>query len=142
MPPRSTPTNSPPQTASCSWEAFAGAGGGQTFRFATNRPDLSAAFVFYGPPPDKVAMARITASVYGFYAGNDARIDATLPDTTIQMKAASKTFEPVVFNGAGHGFMRASEAPDANDANKKAPQRCMGALEGSLGKIILPAARR
>src|SRR6266404_6735628 len=25
-------------------------GGGQTFRFATNRGDLSAAFVFYGPP--------------------------------------------------------------------------------------------
>jgi carboxymethylenebutenolidase len=33
-------------------------GGGQTFRFATNRADLAAAFVFYGPPPDKEAMAR------------------------------------------------------------------------------------
>src|SRR6202048_4776424 len=39
-------------------------GGGQTFRFATNRPDLVAAFVFYGPPPDKEAMARIKAPVY------------------------------------------------------------------------------
>src|SRR5450432_3958898 len=56
-------------------------GGGQTFRFATNRADLSAAFVFYGPPPDKDAMTRIKAPVYGFYAGNDARIGATLPDT-------------------------------------------------------------
>src|SRR5262249_3125615 len=55
-------------------------GGGQSFRFASNRPDLSAAFVFYGPPPDKEAMARIKAPVYGFYAGNDARIGATLPD--------------------------------------------------------------
>ncbi|HEY9232847.1 MAG TPA: alpha/beta fold hydrolase, partial [Blastocatellia bacterium] len=27
-------------------------GGGQSFRFATNRPNLKAAFVFYGPPPD------------------------------------------------------------------------------------------
>src|SRR6202166_4622281 len=45
-------------------------GGGQTFRFATNRPDLAAAFVFYGPPPDRDAMARIKAPVYGFYAGN------------------------------------------------------------------------
>jgi len=51
----------------------------QSFRFATNRPDLAAAFVFYGPPPDKEAMARIKAPVYGFYAGDDARIDATLP---------------------------------------------------------------
>src|ERR1700687_1740009 len=31
-------------------------GGGQTFRFATNRGDLTAAFVFYGPPADKDAM--------------------------------------------------------------------------------------
>src|ERR1700685_3634142 len=34
-------------------------GGGQSFRFATNRSDLSAAFVFYGPPPDKDAIVRI-----------------------------------------------------------------------------------
>jgi len=95
-------------------------GGGQTFRFATNRADLAAAFVFYGPPPDKDAMARIKAPVYGFYAGNDARINATLPEAIEQMKAAGKPYEPVTYDGAGHGFMRAGEAPDANDANKKA----------------------
>jgi carboxymethylenebutenolidase len=97
-------------------------GSGQSFRFATNRSDLTAAFVFYGSAPEKDAMTRIKAPVYGFYAGNDARIDAGLPDTTAQMKAAAKTFEPVVYDNAGHGFMRAGEAPDANDANKKARQ--------------------
>ena len=95
-------------------------GGGQSFRFATNRGDLSAAFVFYGPPPAKDAMAHIKAPVYGFYAGNDARIGATVPDTITAMKAAGKTFDPVTYDGAGHGFMRAGEAPDASDANKKA----------------------
>ncbi len=95
-------------------------GGGQSFRFATNRPDLAAAFVFYGPPPDKDAMARIKAPVYGFYGGNDARINATIPDTEAAMKAAGKTYEPVIYEGAGHGFMRAGEQPDANEANKKA----------------------
>ena len=95
-------------------------GGGQTFRFATNRPDLSAAFVFYGPPPAADAMSRIKAPVYGFYAGNDARIGATIPDTIAAMKAAGKTYEPVTYEGAGHGFMRAGEAPDATEANKKA----------------------
>jgi carboxymethylenebutenolidase len=95
-------------------------GGGQSFRFATNRSDLAAAYVFYGPPPDKQAMARIRAPVYGFYAGNDARIDATLPDTRDLMKAAGKQYDPVVYEGAGHGFMRAGEAPDANEANRKA----------------------
>jgi carboxymethylenebutenolidase len=95
-------------------------GGSQTFRFATNRSDLAAAFVFYGGPPEKDAMTRIKAPVYGFYAGNDARINATLPDTVAQMKAAGKSYDPVTYEGAGHGFMRAGEAPDANDANKKA----------------------
>jgi carboxymethylenebutenolidase len=95
-------------------------GGSQSFRFATNRGDLAAAFVFYGGPPDKDAMARIKAPVYGFYAGNDARIGATIPDTVAQMKAAGKTYDPVTYEGAAHGFMRAGEAPDAKDADKKA----------------------
>ncbi len=95
-------------------------GGGQSFRFATNREDLRAAFVFYGPPPKSDAMPRIKGPVYGFYAGNDARIDATIPDTRDQMKAAGKTYEPVTYDGATHGFMRAGEAPDASEANRKA----------------------
>jgi carboxymethylenebutenolidase len=95
-------------------------GGGQSFRFATNRADLAAAFVFYGAPPTADAMARINAAVYGFYAGNDARIGATVPDTIKEMKAAGKTYEPVTYEGAGHGFMRAGEAPDASAANSKA----------------------
>jgi carboxymethylenebutenolidase len=95
-------------------------GGGQTFRFATNRGDLSAAFVFYGPPPDKDAMARIKGPVYGFYAGDDARIGATVPGTIEQMKALGKAFDPVTYDGASHGFMRAGEAPDASPANAKA----------------------
>jgi carboxymethylenebutenolidase len=65
-------------------------------------------------------MARIAAPVYGFYAGDDARIGATLPETIQNMKAAGKTFEPVTYEGAGHGFMRAGEAPDASEANRKA----------------------
>src|SRR5690348_3593751 len=95
-------------------------GGGQSFRFATNRKDLSAAFVFYGVPPAKDAMERITAPVYGFYAGNDMRIGATVPQTITDMKALGKTYEPVTYDGAGHGFMRAGEAPDATPANVKA----------------------
>jgi carboxymethylenebutenolidase len=95
-------------------------GGGQSFRFATNRSGLASAFVFYGPPPDKDAMKRIQAPVYGFYAGNDARIDATLPATREQMKQAGKKYDPVVYEGAGHGFMRAGEAPDAKEADRKA----------------------
>jgi carboxymethylenebutenolidase len=94
-------------------------GGGQSFRFATIRKDLAAAFVFYGPPP-KEGFDRIKAPVYGFYAGNDARIDATIPDTKEAMKAAGKAYDPVLYEGAGHGFMRAGEDPAGTEANKKA----------------------
>lgn len=107
-------------------------GGGQSFRFATNRKGIAADFVFYGPPPERAAMANITAPVYAFYAGNDERIGATIPAAKADMAAAHKIFKPVTYPGAGHGFMRAGEAPDASPANamaqKQAWARWMGVM--------------
>jgi carboxymethylenebutenolidase len=98
-------------------------GGGQTFRYATNNKELKTAFVFYGPAPESEAdLARINCPVYGFYGENDNRINAAIPRTTEAMKKAGKTFEPVIYQGAGHGFMRAGEDPAGNEANKKARQ--------------------
>ncbi len=109
-------------------------GGGQTFRFATNRQDIAAALVFYGPPPEKDAMSRIKAPVYGFYAGNDARIGATVPDTVEKMKALGKKYDIVTYEGAGHGFMRAGEAPDASEANAKARKEAWVRIKDILAK--------
>ncbi|MGZ8847285.1 MAG: dienelactone hydrolase family protein, partial [Pyrinomonadaceae bacterium] len=105
-------------------------GGSQTFAFATNRPSLKAAFVFYGTAPgsnaqgqpfapNKEAMAKIGAPVYGFYAENDMRINATIAATTDAMKELSKKYDPVSYAGAGHGFMRAGEP---NAPEPKAPE--------------------
>jgi carboxymethylenebutenolidase len=110
-------------------------GGGKSFLFATHRSDLSAAFVFYGPPPAAEAMKNITAPVYGFYAGNDARIGATIPQTVADMKAAGKIYEPVTYDGAGHGFMRAGEAPDANAADSAARAQGFRRLVTLLGGV-------
>jgi carboxymethylenebutenolidase len=110
-------------------------GGGKSFAFATHRQDLGRAFVFYGPPPDKAAMPGIKAPVSGFYAGNDARIDATIPDTKENMKAAGKKYETVTYDGAGHGFMRAGEAPDATPENKKAREEGFKSLTGELKNL-------
>lgn len=97
-------------------------GGSKSFAFAAHRKDLSAAFVFYGTAPSDVST--ITAPVYGFYAGNDARVGATIPDTTEAMKKAGKVYEPVTYDGAGHGFMRAGEDPgNTNPANKTAREQ-------------------
>ena len=94
-------------------------GGGKSFAFAAHRHDLSAAFVFYGPGPADVST--VTAPVYGFYAGNDMRIGATVPATTDAMKAAGKKYEPITYDGAGHGFMRAGEDPAAENVIKNNP---------------------
>lgn len=111
-------------------------GGTQTFRFATQNKDLKAGFVFYGSGPDQEAdIARITAPVYGFYGGNDNRVNATIPKSTELMKAAGKTYEPVIYEGAGHGFMRAGEAPDANAANKKAREEAWKQWQDALKKL-------
>ncbi len=95
-------------------------GGGKSFAFAAHRHDLAAAFVFYGPPPPAPDMVGIKAPVYVFYGGNDNRIDATIPQTTADMKAAHKFYEPVTYTDAGHGFMRAGQAPDARPADQLA----------------------
>jgi carboxymethylenebutenolidase len=102
-------------------------GGGKSFAFAAHRKDLSAAFVFYGPGPSDVTT--ITAPVYGFYAGNDARIGATIPATTAAMKAAGKKYEPITYDGAGHGFMRAGEDPgNTVPGNKTAREQAFARL--------------
>lgn len=111
-------------------------GGGQSFRFATNNKNLKAAFVFYGTPPTRGEyLARINCPVYGFYGGDDNRVTVTVPKTTDMMKTAGKTYEPVIYDGAGHGFMRAGEAPDASDANKKAHDDAWKRWLEVLGKI-------
>jgi len=109
-------------------------GGGKSFAFAAHRKDLSAAFVFYGPGPADVST--ITAPVYGFYAGNDARIGATVPDTTAAMKAAGKKYEPVTYDGAGHGFMRAGEDPgNTVPGNKAAREQAFARLVKLLHEL-------
>lgn len=108
-------------------------GGGKSFAFATQRKKLDAAFVFYGPPPPADAMKNITAPVYGFYAGSDARITATVPAAKDEMAAAGKKYDPVVYDGAGHGFMRAGEDPaNTNPANTTARNEGLKRLQTLL----------
>lgn len=111
-------------------------GGAQSFRLATNNKDIRAALAFYGTGPDKAAdVARIVAPVHGFYAENDARVNATLPVTGDLMKKAGKTFEPVTYPGGGHGFMRAGEDPAGNEGNKKAREAAWKRVRDILGKL-------
>jgi carboxymethylenebutenolidase len=109
-------------------------GGGASFNYAASQPKLNAAVVFYGVPPDKDAMAKITCPVYGNYAGNDARISATVPATAAAMAELKKSYEPHVFDGAGHGFLRQQNGQ--NGANLKAAQQSWPATIVFLRKYL------
>jgi carboxymethylenebutenolidase len=111
-------------------------GGAQTFAFATQEPGLAAAFVFYGTgPEEETALARIDAPVYGFYGGNDARVNATVPATVEAMQKAGKFYEPVTYEGAGHGFMRSGEGEGATQANRQAREQAWARWLGLLDQL-------
>jgi len=97
-------------------------GGGQSFAYATHNPKIAAAFVFYGTAPkDEDAYKKIEAPVYGFYGGNDYRISGAVPDVEKRIKQLGKKYEPVIYDGAGHGFMRQGEtATDPQSPDRKA----------------------
>jgi len=96
-------------------------GGGKSFAYATHNAELNAALVFYGSAPeDADALKKITAPVYGFYGGYDRRITGNVPAVASKMKELDKTFEPVVYQGAGHGFLRSGEQEGASEADRKA----------------------
>ena len=52
------------------------------------------------------------------------------------MKAAGKFYEPVTYDGAGHGFMRAGEDPtNTNPANKTARDQGFARLVKELHNL-------
>jgi carboxymethylenebutenolidase len=93
-------------------------GGGRSFAYAATQPGLNAAVVYYGTAPDAADLAKIHAPVLGLYGGDDARVDATIPPAEAEMKKLGRTYEPHIYDGAGHGFLRAQE--DKNGANRRA----------------------
>jgi carboxymethylenebutenolidase len=101
-------------------------GGARSFGYAAAQPALNAAVVYYGDAPGagdgtvETKLANVKAPVLGLYAGNDARIGATIPATEAAMKKLGKSYEIHTYEGAGHGFMGAQAG--AGGANLKAAQ--------------------
>ncbi len=93
-------------------------GGGRSFAYAAAQPALNAAVVYYGTSPETPALAAVRAPVLGLYGGDDARVNATIGPAEAEMKKLGKTYEPHVYEGAGHGFLRQQTGRDG--ANAKA----------------------
>ncbi len=81
-------------------------GGKWSLRLAMNEPTLAAAVVYYGAMPTKAAdIASIRAPVLGNFGGDD---QGPAPDQVrafeAAMKAAGKTLDVKIYDGAGHAF--------------------------------------
>jgi carboxymethylenebutenolidase len=87
-------------------------GGAQSFTYATVRPALDAAVVYYGASPDAAALAQLCAPVLGLYGEDDARVNATVGPAEAKAKELGKTYLTATYPGAGHGFLRAQDGRD------------------------------
>ena len=110
-------------------------GGGKSFAYAARNPKLSAAMVFYGTAPDEAKLKEVKAPVYGFYGGNDRRITGQVPSVTEAMKKLDKKYEPVVYEGAGHGFMRTGSQSNASEADRKGYDAARERVKKILGGL-------
>lgn len=111
-------------------------GGSQSFAMATTTDNLDMALVFYGTgPTDPSAYANVSAPVYGFYAANDERVNATIQMSTDAMADAGKTYETMSYDGAGHAFMRLGEDPMGDPANKAARDAAFERMKNLLGTL-------
>ena len=87
-------------------------GGGASFAYAVDQPELAAAVAYYGTSPAEAAdYARINAPVLGLYGGDDERVNSTIQRAEEAMAAGGKSFEPIIFEGAGHGFPACPRGP-------------------------------
>ena len=97
-------------------------GGSQSFSYACTHRELDAAVVYYGSSPDSSMLSRIKRTpVLGLYGSDDARVNATIDPAQKIMKAMGKTYEAEIYEGAGHGFLRAQGGREG--ANLKAAQK-------------------
>lgn len=96
-------------------------GGSTSFQHAVRSPSgLAASVVYYGGSPDTAALSRVRVPVLGLYAGDDARVNATVPPAEASMRQLGKPFDVHYFEGAGHGFLRNQ---DGREANRLAAER-------------------
>jgi carboxymethylenebutenolidase len=111
-------------------------GGALTIATAANVQGLACAVPFYGLPDlSKVDVKKITAPMLAHFAGHD---DWASPEKARavekEMRSAGKACELHVYEGAGHAFMRATDASKYHEASAKlAWERTLAFLHEHLG---------
>ena len=85
-----------------------------------------------GRDPDAALVAKIKAPLAGFFGGSDNRVTSMVAPTKKLMDANKQVYEPHVFDGAGHGFMRQQTAGPNAAAAKEAWPAAVAFLRGHL----------
>lgn len=96
-------------------------GGGISFMYATRQPQLTAAVVYYGTSPDTESLSSVQAKILGLYGGEDNRVNSTIEAAENELKRLNKSYEKMIFEGAGHAFLRQLDKMDG--ANLKAAEQ-------------------
>lgn len=112
-------------------------GGSTSFAHAVANPrGLGAAVVYYGTSPATASLSSIHAPVLGLYAGEDARVDVTIPPADSAMRALGRSFDPHIFAGAGHGFLRQQDGMNGANlaASRQAWPLTIGFFRTHLGR--------
>jgi formylglycine-generating enzyme required for sulfatase activity/dienelactone hydrolase len=128
-------------------------GGGLAFRYAVSKPrkDLKAVYVFTGAGPpvynqgpahfNKIindsVVHKTTVPVYGFYGEMDLTtptpVVLSVEDSKRAMAAVGNFYEPVIYEGAEHAYMRFGEDPaNENSANAAGDKASLVRLEKLL----------
>jgi formylglycine-generating enzyme required for sulfatase activity/dienelactone hydrolase len=128
-------------------------GGGLAFRYAVTKPrkDLKAVYVFTGAGPpvynqgpahfNKIindwVVHKTSVPVYGFYGEMDLTtptpVALSVQDSKRAMAAAGNFYDPVIYEGAEHAYMRFGEDPaNKNPANAAADEASLVRLQKLL----------
>ncbi len=79
-------------------------GGGMVNRLMAAGTSLNAGVAYYGAQIPAADVPKISAPLLLHYAGDDARINAGIPEYEAALKSNKKTYEIYMYEGAGHAF--------------------------------------
>jgi carboxymethylenebutenolidase len=97
-------------------------GGGTSFLYALNQPALNAAVSYYGPMPDSLDYSKAKTPILGLYGGNDNRVNSGIDKAKAELAKRQVTYDPHIFDGAGHGFLRQQSGSAQAPGNMKAAE--------------------
>lgn len=79
-------------------------GGSLTWLLAVRNSEIQAAVPFYGSAPPLEEVPNLTAPVLGIYAGNDDRVNESVPELEAALMEHQKEYEFITYPGVDHAF--------------------------------------